>query len=513
MQPPDTTLRLVLGDQLNPQHSWFAQPQPHVVVVLMEVRQETDYVRHHAQKVLGIFAAMRQFAQHLQAQGHRVHYIAIDDPANTHHIPRNLEHLAQHYQAQYIQYQAPDEYRLDAQLHTWAQASAFNIECVDTEHFFTTRTDLAQHFKGKKQWLMESFYRAMRKRLNVLMQANGQPVGEQWNFDADNRKPYKGTPPPPAAARPPQDLSAVWATIQAAGIDTFGNPQATQFVWPLTRDQALQDLQHFVTHSLPHFGDFQDALSSQSWRLFHSLLSFALNTKMLHPLEVVQHAEAAYQSGHAPLHAVEGFIRQIIGWREYVRGVYWAHMPGYTQHNTLEHHTPLPSWFWTGRTHMACMASAIGQSLEHAYAHHIQRLMVIGNFALLAGINPQALHEWYLGVYIDAFEWVEAPNTLGMSQRADGGIIATKPYVSSAAYIKRMGDHCGQCRYKSTVKTGPQACPFNALYWDFYARHESAFATNPRIGMAYVQLKRMDPAELDALRQQAQLTIAQLESL
>ena len=513
MQPPAATLRLILGDQLNPQHSWFAQPQPHVVVVLMEVRQETDYVRHHAQKVLGIFAAMRQFAQHLQAQGHRVHYIAIDDPANTHHIPRNLEHLAQHYQAQHIQYQAPDEYRLDAQLHTWAQASAFNIECVDTEHFFTARTDLAQHFKGKKQWLMESFYRAMRKRLNVLMQANGQPVGDQWNFDADNRKPYKGTPPPPTAARPPQDLSALWATIQSAGINTFGNPQATQFVWPLTREQALQDLQHFVTHSLPHFGDFQDALSSQSWRLFHSLLSFALNTKMLHPLEVVQQAEAAYQSGHAPLHAVEGFIRQIIGWREYVRGVYWAHMPGYTQHNALQHHTPLPSWFWTGRTHMACMASAIGQSLEHAYAHHIQRLMVIGNFALLAGINPQALHEWYLGVYIDAFEWVEAPNTLGMSQRADGGIIATKPYVSSAAYIKRMGDHCGQCRYKPTVKTGPQACPFNALYWDFYARHESAFATNPRIGMAYVQLKRMDPAELDALRQQAQLTIAQLESL
>ena len=513
MQPPATTLRLILGDQLNPLHSWFAQPLPHAVVVLMEVRQETDYVRHHAQKVLGIFAAMRQLAQHLQSQGHRVHYIAIDDPANTHHIPRNLEHLAQHYQAQHIQYQAPDEYRLDAQLHTWAQASALHIECVDTEHFLTTRTDLAQHFKGKKQWLMESFYRAMRKRLNVLMQANGQPVGDQWNFDADNRKPYKGTPPPPTAARPPQDLSAVWATIQAAGINTFGNAQATQFVWPLTREQALQDLQHFVTHSLPHFGDFQDALSSQSWRLFHSLLSFALNTKMLHPLEVVQQAEAAYQSGHAPLHAVEGFIRQIIGWREYVRGVYWAHMPGYTQHNALQHHTPLPSWFWTGRTHMACMASAIGQSLEHAYAHHIQRLMVIGNFALLAGINPQALHEWYLGVYIDAFEWVEAPNTLGMSQRADGGIIATKPYVSSAAYLKRMGDHCGQCRYKPTIKTGPQACPFNALYWDFYVRHESEFATNPRIGMAYVQLKRMDPAELDAMRQHAQQTIRQLEYL
>lgn len=511
--PQPNTLSLVLGDQLNLQHSWFAQPRPNTVVVLMEVRQETDYVRHHAQKVLGLFAAMRAFADQLQAQGHRVHYLSIDDPTNTHDIPRNLEQLAQHYQATHIQYQAPDEYRLDAQLHTWAQNSALHVECVDTEHFLTARTDLALHFKGKKQWLMESFYRAMRKRLGVLMNDQGEPEGGQWNFDADNRKPYKGSPPPPPTTRTTQDLSALWSTIQATGIRTFGNSQASQFVWPTTRAQALQDLEHFVAHSLPHFGDFQDALSSQSWRLFHSLLSFALNTKMLHPLEVVQAAEAAHYSGHAPLHAVEGFVRQIIGWREYVRGVYWAHMPGYTQHNTLQHTTPLPSWFWTGRTHMACMASAIGQSLEQAYAHHIQRLMVIGNFALLAGINPQALHEWYLGVYIDAFEWVEAPNTLGMSQRADGGIIATKPYVSSAAYLNRMGDHCIECRYKPSVKTGPQACPFNALYWDFFARHASAFERNPRLGMVYVQLKRMPADELDALRQQAQLTIHQIESL
>ena len=507
------TLRLVLGDQLNLRHSWFAQPQPHAVVVLMEVRQETDYVRHHAQKVLGIFAAMRAFAAQLQAQGHRVHYLTIDDPTNTQDIPRNLEHLAQHYRATHIQYQAPDEYRLDAQLHTWAQTSALHIECVDTEHFLTTRSDLTQHFKGKKQWLMESFYRAMRKRLGVLMDDQGEPQGGQWNFDADNRKPYKGNPPPPPAARPIQDLSALWSTIQATGIHTFGNPQASQFVWPTSRTQALHDLEHFVAHSLPHFGDFQDALSSQSWRLFHSLLSFALNTKMLHPLEVVQAAEAAYRSGHAPLHAVEGFIRQIIGWREYVRGVYWAHMPGYTQHNALQHNAPLPSWFWTGRTHMACMASAIGQSLEHAYAHHIQRLMVIGNFALLAGINPQALHEWYLGVYIDAFEWVEAPNTLGMSQRADGGIIATKPYVSSAAYLDRMGDHCSGCHYDKKAKTGERACPFNALYWDFFERHRARLGGNPRLSMVYRQLDQMAPEALQGLRDQATHTLQRLETL
>ena len=272
-------------------------------------------------------------------------------------------------------------------------------------------------------------------------------------------------------------------------------------------------LNRFITHTLPHFGDYQDAMSTKGWRLFHSLISFALNVKMLHPDEVVRAAESAYDAGAAPLSAVEGFIRQILGWREYIRGVYWANMPGYDNLNVFGHQHPLPAWFWTGETQMNCMRHAIKQSLEHAYAHHIQRLMVTGNFALLAGLSPHAVHEWYLGIYIDAFEWVELPNTLGMSQYADGGRLATKPYVSSAAYIDRMSDYCKGCRYDKKLKTGSKACPFNALYWDFFDRNAEQLKSNHRLGMVYRNLEKMDPEQLDAIRQQSADTLARLEKL
>lgn len=497
------TLRLVLGDQLNPLHSWFGEVHPDRVYVLMEVRSETDYVRHHAQKVLGIFAAMRALAEQLKADGHRVRYVAIDQPSNRQSITANLDALIAHYGAAAVQYQAPDEWRLDAQLRAWATTCPVPVERVDSEHFLTERGEAQRLFAGKKQWLMERFYRQQRRKHHVLMAPDGQPAGGQWNFDADNRKPWHGTPPAPTDARPRHDHSALWRTIVAAGVQTMGHAQAAAFRWPLNRSEALQQLEHFIAHALPHFGDHQDAISGQSWHLFHSLLSFALNTKMLHPREVVQRAEQAWRKGQAPLHATEGFIRQILGWREYVRGVYWAHMPGYTEANQLQHHQPLPAWFWTGETRMACLASAIGQSLEHAYAHHIQRLMVIGNFALLAGLDPIELHHWYLGIYIDAFEWVEAPNTLGMSQWADGGRLATKPYVSSAAYLQRMGDHCKGCAYDPKTRVGDNACPFNALYWDFFDRHRGPFEGNPRLGMVYRQLAHMAPQTLQALREQA----------
>ena len=514
-QPPTLrpTLRLVLGDQLNPLHSWFAQVRPDVVYVLMEVRSETDYVRHHAQKVLGIFAAMRDLAAQLKAAGHRVRHVAIDHPSNRQNLTANLDALIAHYGAGAVQYQAPDEWRLDQQLREWAAACPVPVTMVDSEHFLTERDEAARWFASKKTWLMESFYRQQRKKHRVLMTADGKPEGGQWNFDADNRKPWPGTPAAPADTRPCHDHSALWQSIEAAGVQTLGQPQASAFRWPLNRQEALQQLDHFIDHALPHFGDFQDALTSQNWHLFHSLLSFALNTKMLHPREVVQRAEAAWREGHAPLHAAEGFIRQILGWREYVRGVYWAHMPGYTEANALAHTRPLPDWFWTGDTRMACLASAIGQSLEHAYAHHIQRLMVIGNFALLAGLDATALHRWYLGIYIDAFEWVEAPNTLGMSQWADGGQLATKPYVSSAAYLQRMGDHCKGCAYNPKARTGDDACPFNALYWDFFDRHRAHFQHNPRLGVVYHQLSRMSGEALTALQEQSARTLARLSDL
>ena len=506
-------LRLVLGDQLNPRHSWFGSVRDEVVYVLMEVREETDYVRHHAQKILAIFAAMRDFGAQLRAAGHRVRYVAIDDPSNRQGVVANLAALAAHYGARAVEYQEPDEWRLDAALAAWAADAGVPVRRVGSEHFYTTRDEVATLFAGRKQWLMERFYRGQRQRHGVLMTAADEPEGGAWNFDHDNRKAWPGTPPEPPDLRPVHDHAALWATIVASGAAHFGDPQAGALRWPLNRAEALAQLEAFISHALPHFGDYQDALSSRAWRLFHSLLSFALNVKMLDPREVVGAAEAAWRARQAPLAAVEGFIRQILGWREYVRGVYWANMPDYTASNALGHTRALPRWFWSGETRMACVARAIGQSLEHAYAHHIQRLMVIGNFALLAGLDPQALHRWYLGIYIDAFEWVEAPNTLGMSQFADGGRLATKPYVSSAAYIDRMGDHCKGCHYDRKARTGARACPFNALYWDFFARHDALLRGNHRLGMVYRSWDKMDAATRAALRAQAAATLAQLETL
>lgn len=534
--PNSKILRLVLGDQLNPLHSWFSQVDARVVYVLMEIRQETDYVLHHAQKVLGIFAAMRDFAKQLQAVGHQVTYLAIDDAKNQQSLIANLDALLQNGAFTCFEYQAPDEYRLDQQLTRYCTALSVNCRCVDSEHFYTQRLEAAalfgkrnsskqepsrvSNFSGKthpkhptKNWLMEHFYRHMRTLHNVLMTEARSPEGGHWNYDPDNRNPWRGHPPEPADTRPTHNHSALWQCIQAADIKTFGNPEAEHFRWPLNRREALQQLEDFIKNRLPYFGQYQDAMSAHAPHLFHSLLSFALNVKMLSPREVVAAAEMAYKKGNASLPAVEGFIRQILGWREYVRGVYWAHMPDYTQSNALQHTLPLPEWFWTGKTHLNCLSHAITQSLEQAYAHHIQRLMIIGNFALLAGLEPNAVHNWYLGIYIDAFEWVEAPNTLGMSQFADGGLLATKPYVSSAAYIDRMSDYCKTCRYQQKKRSGAGACPFNILYWHFFLRHEDLLNTNPRLAPIYRTLQTMTADEHATLRKEYIQVTSRLETL
>ena len=512
-----TILRLVLGDQLNPNHSWFRCMNDQTVYVFLEMRQETDYVLHHAQKVIAIFAAMRYFANALHCAGHRVHYLHISDSNNTQQLTSNLDALLNHYGAQQFEYQLPDESRLDQQLQDYANAirqRMIQVEVADSEHFLAPRDHATQLFASQKSWLMERFYRDMRQRHNVLLTPEGKPLGGQWNFDHDNRGRWTGQQSIPADSRHHHDHQALWAEIQAAGVSTFGDAQADDFRWPLHRGEALVQLDDFIRLRLPYFGQFQDAMTCQDWRLFHALLSFALNTKMLSPIEVISAAEHAFKHGLVPIAAAEGFIRQILGWREYIRGVYWARMPSYVNHNHFQHEHDLPAWFWTGNTHMRCLNNAIRQSLQHAYAHHIQRLMIIGNFALLAGINPQQLHAWYLGIYIDAFEWVELPNTLGMSQYADGGLLATKPYVSSAAYIDKMSDYCKGCRYDKKLRTGPKACPFNALYWDFHARHTNTLSKkNPRIGMVYRQLEKMSPEAKNAIREQALFWRSNLESL
>lgn len=505
-------VRLILGDQLNASHPWFSDVDSQVVYVMLEIRQEATYVKHHIQKLLGFFGAMRRFADYLAQAGHRVYYQKIGDEASNIPLPERLVALAEEFSAQHLSWQQPDEYRLAHQLADFPWPSNLHVTIADSAHFLSTPATFTDCFP-KGRYLMETFYRRLRKQYGVLMEGN-QPTGGQWNFDHDNRQPYKQEvplPPPPTRFH---NLRALEEEILSAELPHFGESQSERFLWPLNREEALADLQDFIQHRLPYFGRFQDSLSEADEFLFHSRLSFALNVKLLHPLEVIQAVELAYHSDpeRYPLSGVEGFIRQILGWREYVRGLYWANMPEYASKNYFDHQTTLPSWFWTGETKMRCLSKAIKQSLKHAYAHHIQRLMVTGNFMLLAGIHPDEADAWYLGIYIDALEWVEMPNTRGMSQFADGGLMATKPYVSSAQYLKKMGDHCKACYYKPEVKTGNRACPFNSLYWHFFHRHDALLRKNPRL-MAYRLWDKMNPTDKEALLQQADLYLNQLEVL
>jgi deoxyribodipyrimidine photolyase-related protein len=500
------TLRLILGDQLDLFHPWFREPGPGMVYAMMECRSETDYVRHHIQKVAGFFAAMRHFADQLRARGFRVEYLKLDDPANLQSVGENLRAMALRLGAGQIEYQLPDEFRLDVELSRLQTELPIPVVGVDSAHFLTGRSDLAVFFRGKKTFVMESFYRSMRVKTGLLMEADGRtPVGGRWNFDAENRKRLPAGVVLPPALNFAHNVRDIVEMLSRSGVATIGSVDPDNFSWPVSREDALALLEHFIEYRLPLFGVYQDALSERDDVLFHSRLSFALNTKMLSPLEVAKAAEAYYDGSpdFQRLAQVEGFIRQIIGWREYMRGVYWAKMPGYADLNFFGHTAPLPSWFWTGNTRMRCLQRAIRQSLSSAYAHHIQRLMVTGNFALLLGVSPDELDAWYLGIYIDALEWVEITNTRGMSQYADGGIVGTKPYVSSANYIRKMGDHCNKCAYDPDKRYGEGACPFNSLYWDFYDRHAEKLSRNPRIGMAYTTWGKMAGTERERILEQA----------
>ena len=509
------TLRLILGDQLNLDHSWFKKTDSHVVYTMMEVRQETDYVKHHIQKVAGFFAAMRSFAKELSDQGHRVIYLRLDDPKNEQRIESNLKNLVKKENITRFEYLLPDEYRLDRQLASIASRLPVPTESFDTEHFLTTRTDLEKLFEGKKRYLMESFYRHMRKKHEILLE-DGKPAGGKWNYDQSNRNRYDGAVPLPPVKAFPNDVTDITEMIDRSGARTFGEIEPERFIWPVNRRQALDQMAEFVRDRLPHFGTYQDAMTTESWSLFHSRLSFALNTKMLHPMEVI---ESAIQQSRKPsgrsvtIEQLEGFVRQILGWREYMRGIYWAHMPDYETLNHFGHKGDLPEFYWTADTRMQCMQAAISQSLQHAYAHHIQRLMVTGNFALLAGVHPDQVDAWYLGVYIDAVQWVEIVNTRGMSQFADGGMVATKPYISSANYIRKMSDYCDRCWYEPGAKSGNRSCPFNSLYWDFLIRHRRKLEKNPRVAMMYRTLDRMKEDNRQQLLKQARKYKANLNAL
>ena len=499
------TLRLILGDQLNQKHSWFNEVDDDVTYLMAEMRQETDYVKHHIQKVVAFFDAMRNFSDELSEKGYRFIYLNITDDSNPQQLDKTVHKYIDEIGAEKFEYQLPDEYRLDEQLKQICDDLAIQTEAVDSEHFYTTRNELKDFFSGKKQLLMESFYRMMRKKHDIMM-VNGQPDGGKWNFDHSNRKKWKGEPEIPHERGFRKDVSKIIDQIKAADIQTLGNIEATNFSWPTTRADCLSVLNYFCKNLLVHFGDYQDALHSEQLFLFHSRLSFAMNSKMISPKEVIDKVLDYYYEHTGTIHIsqVEGFVRQILGWREYMRGMYWKEMPGYRRTNKLDNQNKLPEFYWTGDTKMNCLKHAIDQSLNEAYAHHIQRLMITGNYALLTMTHPDEVDEWYLGIYIDALEWVEITNTRGMSQFADGGIIATKPYVSSANYINKMSNYCSGCQYSHSKKTGENACPFNALYWNFLDEKKEHFKNNNRMAMMMSLLKKKDKKELDALKERAQ---------
>lgn len=498
-------LRLILGDQLNQQHSWFETTDKDVTYLMAEMRQETDYVKHHIQKVIGFFASMRNFKTDLEAKGHTFLYYRIADEENPQDLEKLIKLALEKTRATSFEYQLPDEYRLDEQLKSICHKLDITANAVDSEHFYTGRFELKDFFEGKKQLIMESFYRMMRKKHDLMM-VNGQPDGGKWNFDHNNRKKWTGTHEIPTELNFEQEVSSLVNEIKQAGVTTFGNLKEDSFNWPTSRKQCMSLLDYFCEHLLVHFGDYQDAMHTEQKFLFHSRLSFAMNSKMISPKEVIDTVLDFYyeNTDSIDISQVEGFVRQILGWREYMRGIYWKEMPNYSKLNKLENHNPLPDFFWTGNTKMNCLKHAIGQSLDEAYAHHIQRLMVIGNYTLLTQTNPDEVDAWYLGVYIDAIEWVEITNTRGMSQFADGGIVATKPYVSSANYINKMGDYCKNCHYKQSKKIGDDACPFNALYWNFLDSKKDHFKNNQRMSMMLNLLNKKDPEELQALNERAQ---------
>ena len=499
------TLVVVLGDQLDLEAAAFDGFDPAQDAVWMaEVDEESTHVWSSKQRIALFLAAMRHFAQALQYAGRPLHYRRLDDPGNLGSLAAELQATLAKLAPQRVVMTAPGDWRVWQSLQAVVEGGGLALEIREDRHFFSTVREFAAHAKGRKSLRLEYFYRELRQRHDVLMH-EGQPIGGQWNFDADNREAFGPEGPGPVPPRATFEPDALTREVMALVETRFAQHPGTlaSFAWPVTRDQALHALHLFIEQRLPLFGRYEDAMwPGEPW-LYHSQLSAALNLKLLTAREVVQAAEAAYRTGKVPLESAEGFIRQVLGWREFVRGIYWTQMPGYHERNALDARQELPAWYWTGHTDMACLRDAITQTLAHGYAHHIQRLMVTGLFALLLGVRPQQVHAWYLAVYVDAVEWVELPNTLGMSQYGDGGLLASKPYVATGRYIQRMGGPCAGCRYDPAQRTGDRACPYTTLYWDFLMRHEELLARNARMALQVKNVARLSQAEREAVAQRA----------
>jgi deoxyribodipyrimidine photolyase-related protein len=491
------SLVFLMGDQLHERSPAMREFDPaRDAVVMMEVLDESRHVPSHRQRTVLFLSAMRHHAAELRRRGVRVWYSSIDDPENAQSFGAELRRVVDRLRPREVRLVQPGDHRVDAMVQSWRRDLQPPITVVEDDHFLTTDEQFRGWADGRKELVMEFFYRERRRRLGILVNADGSPVGGAWNFDKENRESFKSAPRVPKPLRFPPD--AITREVMDL-VDRLlpSNPGVTaNFDWPVTRADALAALRDFIDNRLPDFGRYEDAMWTGEPFLYHSLLSAPLNLKLLEPRECVAAAVEAYERGRAPLASVEGFIRQIIGWREYIRGVYRLFGPTYADRNWLGHDAPLPPLYWNARTDMACLRECVGQVIDRGFGHHIQRLMVTGNFALLAGVHPKAVSDWYLGMYVDAVDWVTLPNTLGMSQHADGTaarapVVGTKPYISSGQYIDRMSDYCGSCRYDPSKSVGPEACPFSVLYWDFLIRHRERFAGNHRMTMMLKNVDRM----------------------
>jgi deoxyribodipyrimidine photolyase-related protein len=507
-----TTLVPVLGDQLTPTlSSLVAADKADTVVLMMEVADETSYVRHHKQKIAFILSAMRHHAEALRNAGWQVDYVRLDDPNNTGSFTGEVARAVARHAPDRIVVTEAGEWRVRAMLDAWETMFGVPVAILTDDRFIATHADFEAWAASRKVLTMEYFYRAMRQRTGVLMD-DKDPVGGQWNFDKENRKPANKDlfMPQPLAFEPDAVTREVLDLVAARFADHPGTLDG--FDYAVTAEDAARQADTFFAHALEKFGDYEDAMLTGERHLWHSILSPYLNAGLLDPLDLCRRAEAAYRVGKAPINSVEGYVRQVLGWREYMRGIYWREGPDYVDRNYFGNTRQLPDWYWTGDTDMHCLSEALGQTLATAHAHHIQRLMVTGNFALLIGADPKAVHLWYLEVYIDAYEWVELPNTLGMSQFGDGGLLGSKPYAASGAYINRMSDYCAHCRYDVKKRVGEDACPFNALYWDFLARNADKLRPNPRMAMPYRTWDKMKPEAREETRAQAAAFLDQLDA-
>ena len=509
------TLIPILGDQLSLNLSSLDGMEPKdCVLLMMEVADETDYVRHHKAKIAYILSAMRHHAARLEDKGWTVDYVKLDDPDNNGSFSGELARAIERHEPESIRVTEAGEWRVREMLENWEDQFGLPVTICPDNRFLATHHEFEEWAEGKKQLRMEFFYREMRRKTGILMDEDGEPAGGQWNYDQENRKPAPGGDllmPRPIRFRPDNITQDVIAMVN----ERFGDHPGTteNFHFAVTHEEAMRARRQFLDEALPCFGDYQDAMLRGEPFLWHSVLSPYINSGLLDPVDLCHDVDSLYRDGKVPLNSAEGFIRQIIGWREYMRGIYWREGPDYVERNFFEADRDLPRFYYDGETDMECLSQAIGQTLDHAYAHHIQRLMITGNFAMLAGIDPKQVHAWYLEVYADAYEWVELPNVLGMSQFGDGGLLASKPYASSGNYIDKMSDYCGACRYNVKTKTEDDSCPFNSLYWDFLARNEDKLSGNSRMALAYRNWDNKETGEKISLRAKARAVLDSLNEL